>query len=130
MPQADTTAPLRILVVEDDAMIGMLLGEMLEAMGHAVCAIEDTERGAVAAALRDMPDLMIVDAMLYEGSGVAAVATIRASLDIGCVFVSGDISEISGIDPDAVVLAKPYNEVGLVRAIAAARANVAGRVIG
>ena len=33
---------LRIMVVEDDMLIGMLLGEMLEAMGHEICAIERT----------------------------------------------------------------------------------------
>ena len=31
---------LRILVVEDDAMIALLLAEMFAAMGHDVCAIE------------------------------------------------------------------------------------------
>jgi CheY-like chemotaxis protein len=103
-------------------MIGMLLGEMLEAMGHIVCAIEMTESAAVAAALAHRPDVMIVDALLYEGSGVAAVATIRKTVDIACVFVSGDISEINTADADAVVLSKPYNEAGLVRAIDTARA--------
>ena len=38
---------LSILVVEDDAMIGMLLGEMLEEMGYDVCAIAATEEDAV-----------------------------------------------------------------------------------
>ena len=32
--------PLRILVVEDDLMIGPLLAEMLEDLGHVVCAVE------------------------------------------------------------------------------------------
>jgi DNA-binding response OmpR family regulator len=41
---------LRILLVEDDSMIGMFLGMTLEQMGHEVCAIESTEAGAVAAA--------------------------------------------------------------------------------
>jgi CheY-like chemotaxis protein len=53
---------LRILVVEDDAMIAMLLADMFAAMGHDVCAIERTEAGAVAAATLCKPDLMIVDA--------------------------------------------------------------------
>jgi DNA-binding response OmpR family regulator len=53
---------LRVLVVEDDPMIGMLLAEMLEAIGHDVCAIETIEAAAVAAAARYRPDLLIVDA--------------------------------------------------------------------
>jgi DNA-binding response OmpR family regulator len=53
---------LRILLVEDDCVIGMFLGMTLEHMGHEVCAIESTEAAAVAAAERYRPDLMIVDA--------------------------------------------------------------------
>ena len=43
---------LRILIVEDDALIGMLLAEMLEDMGHGLCAIEATEADAVTAVIR------------------------------------------------------------------------------
>ena len=70
---------LRVLVVEDDAMIGMLLAEMLEQMGHEVCALERTEARAVTAAIRCRPDVMIVDVWLREGSGIAAVERICAA---------------------------------------------------
>ncbi len=112
-----------ILIVEDDAMIAMLLAEMLEAMGHSVCAIEATETGAVAAARAHQPGLMIVDAHLQQGSGVAAVATILATQSIPCILVSGDIAEIRGNDPRAVILAKPYSEAGLAAAISRAGAG-------
>ena len=46
----DVTGSLRILIVEDDALIGMLLADMLTAMGHAVCAVTRTQHEAVAAA--------------------------------------------------------------------------------
>ena len=40
---------LRVLVVEDDAMIGLLLlAEMLEEMGYDVCAVTATEEDACA----------------------------------------------------------------------------------
>jgi DNA-binding NarL/FixJ family response regulator len=55
-------AALSVLVVEDDALIGMLLAEMLEDMGHNVCAIANAEEDAVADATRYKPGLMIVDA--------------------------------------------------------------------
>ena len=56
--------PLRVLVIEDDAIIGMLLSELLTGMGHGICAIAATEGEAVIAATRHRPDLMIVDASL------------------------------------------------------------------
>src|ERR1700735_1465116 len=54
-------SPTRVLVIEDDAIIGMFLGEMLADLGYEVCAIEATEDEAVAAADRCRPGLMIVD---------------------------------------------------------------------
>jgi CheY-like chemotaxis protein len=106
---------LRILVVEDDAMIGEMLAEMLEGMGHEVCAIEATEADAVTAAARCMPGLMIVDARLGAGSGVAAVAEILRSEFVPHVFISGAAIESCG--PAAVVLQKPFREGDLARAI-------------
>jgi DNA-binding response OmpR family regulator len=64
---------LRVLVVEDDALIAMLLSELLAGMGHDVCATAASEAEAVIAAIRYDPDLMIVDAGLGRGSGVSAV---------------------------------------------------------
>ena len=57
---------LRALVVEDDAIIGGLLAETLEGLGHTVCAVERNAADAVAAALRWRPDLMIVDVGLAK----------------------------------------------------------------
>ena len=67
---------LRTLVVEDDAMIGGLLAETLEGLGHAVCAVETNVANAMAAASRWRPDLMIVDVELGEASGIAVVKEI------------------------------------------------------
>ena len=39
---------LRVLVADSGFMLGTLIAEMLEEMGHHVCAIEATEAAAVA----------------------------------------------------------------------------------
>src|SRR5271168_5209769 len=83
-------APLRILVAEDNALIGMLLADMLTSMGHDVCAVEATETGTVASAARYRPDLVIADGALREGSGVGAVETILRSHTMAHIFVTGD----------------------------------------
>jgi two-component system, response regulator PdtaR len=108
---------LRVLVVEDDAMIGMHLAAMLETMGYDVCAIEVTEADAVTAALRCRPDLMIVDAHLGDGSGVSAVEEILRSGFIPHLFVTGDLLWRQLLRPDAVVIQKPFAESDLARAI-------------
>ena len=108
---------LRVLVVEDNGMIGMLLAEMLEAMGHSVCAIEATEAGAVAAALRYTPDLVIVDVLLDDGCGVSAVGEILRSRHVPHVFVTGDTSRARALGPDAVMMQKPFREADIACAI-------------
>jgi CheY-like chemotaxis protein len=108
---------LRILVVEDDAVIGMMLAEMLEELGHDVCSIEATEADAVTAADRCRPDLMIVDVRLGEGNGVSAVTEILRAGPVPHLFVSGDISRLQELRPGAVAIQKPYRESDLIRAI-------------
>jgi DNA-binding response OmpR family regulator len=120
---------LRVLVVEDDALIAMLLGEMLASMGHDVCATAATEAEAVIAATRHGPDLMIVDEGLARGgSGVSAVEEILRAGPRAHVFLSGDTEKVRGRRPDAIVVRKPFRQAELARAIdlalaAASRTN-------
>jgi len=108
---------LRVLVVEDNAFIGMLYADLLVEMGHTVCAIEVTESEAVAAATLYNPDLMIVDAALGEGTGVSAVEKILRAGSVPHVFVSGDVVSVRAVRPDAIVLQKPFRDQDLARAI-------------
>jgi CheY-like chemotaxis protein len=108
---------LRVLIVEDDALIGLYLAEMLGEMGYEVCAIAATEDDAVAAAVQHRPDLMIVDARLRNGSGVAAVERILRTTPLPHVFVSGDMLSVRAFRPGAVVIQKPFRESDLARAI-------------
>ena len=107
----------RVLVMEDDLMIGALLGEMLTGMGHTVCATEATEAGSVTAAARCRPDLMIVDVRLGSGSGVRATDEIQRGGSVPHVFVSGDISSLVAHRPWAVAIQKPFRIAELAQAI-------------
>ena len=111
---------LRILIVEDEAIVAMLFADLLVAMGYEVCAIEATEAGAVAAAVRYKPDLMIVDVHLMDGNGASAVAAILRAGFVPHVFVSGDSLRERPFAPGSVVLQKPFRESDLVRAIESA----------
>jgi two-component system, response regulator PdtaR len=115
--RTESMKALRVLVVEDEILIGMLLADTLGAMGHDVCAIEATETGAVAAAARCKPDLMIVDARLRDGSGVSAVEEILRTRWVPHVFVSGETSTIHALRPGAIVIRKPFRDMELNHAI-------------
>lgn len=108
---------LRVLLVEDEAIIAMLLAEVLAGMGHEVYATAATEADAVTAAVRCRPDLMIVDVWLGDGSGISAVEEILRTGFIPHVFVSGDPSKVLAHRPGAVVIQKPFHESDLARAI-------------
>ena len=117
--------PLCILVVEDDALQGMMLGEILEELGHKVCAVSSTVSGAVDAAERYRPELLIVDQWLRDGSGLSVIDKVCKNSYVPHLFVSGDVSRIKHTRPDAVVIQKPYQVVELEVAIESAMAAIA-----
>lgn len=107
--------PLRILLVEDDAVISALLTELLAEYGHQVCGTATTEMAAVAAAAQHAPDLMIVDAHLQAGSGVSAMRTILRHSAMPHIYMTGGSRQ--SIPADAVVLQKPFGKAGLLSAL-------------
>lgn len=111
---------LQILVVEDEAIIGMLLSELLVAMGHRVIAVASTESAAVALSAQYEPDLLIVDAGLTSGNGLSAVDAIVAARPVPHIFTTGDAARVRLLKPEAIVLEKPFHETDLSGAIAAA----------
>ncbi len=112
--------PCRVLLAEDDAIIGPLLAETLTGLGYEVCGIEATEAGAVAVAARHRPDLMIVDVDLASGTGTAAMDRITRAAPVPHLFMSGRARQAAA--PEAVLLTKPFREPDLARAIGRALA--------
>jgi two-component system, response regulator PdtaR len=110
----------RILVVEDEAIIGMLLSEVLGGMGHDVIGVAATEAGAIALAAEYRPDLLIVDAGLTSGNGVSAVDAILDARFVPHIFTTGNALKVRLLKPDAIVLEKPFHETELAEAIASA----------
>lgn len=108
---------LRILLIEDDHICGPLIAEMLESMGHLVCALVATQAGAVNAAMLSKPDLLVVDAKLGNGSGIHAIQTIMRVQRIPYFFITGDSALVTAFLPEALIVQKPFHEVDLAMAI-------------
>ncbi len=98
---------LRILVLEDEPVLALLLARVLEGMGHSVCAIEAGAEGAVQAATQEHPDLVLADMRLANGCGVSAMEAILRIWPVPHVFISGDTEAVLARRPGAVVLRKP-----------------------
>lgn len=110
-------ALLRVLVVEDDAIISELFGDLLELMGHEVCASVATEGDAIRAAERLKPGLMIVDELLGKGSGSAAMTVILNVRHVPHLFVTTSVSRVRATHSDAIIVQKPFRETDLADGI-------------
>ena len=78
----------RILVVEDEMLIGMLLEDMLADLGHQVVAVVPRLNEAMAAVEREAFDLAILDVHL-NGQPVFPVAETLAKKGIPFAFATG-----------------------------------------
>lgn len=118
---------LRVLIIEDEPIIAMLLAEVLTEQGYDVADIAATEAEAIREAERHRPDIMIAAARLRQGSGLAAVSQILVQGFVPHVFMSGDRLAKTVMGPEAIVLQKPFQEADLLRAIAKALSDAPGR---
>jgi len=107
----------RVLIIEDDGMISLLLTILLEEMGYVVCGCEATEDGAVAAAERTHPDFIIADMNLLEGSGLGAIDRISRTRCVPHIFATANVAAIRGSRPNAVMIQKPFQVQELQAAI-------------
>ena len=87
-PAPDTAAPRRILVVEDEMLIGMLLEDMLTDMGYVVVGLVSRVNEALAAVQRETFDFAILDVHL-NGQAVFPVAEALIERGIPFVFATG-----------------------------------------
>ena len=83
-----TSAKRRVLVVEDEMLIGMLLEDMLTDLGHEVAAIVPRLKEALAAVERETYDLAILDVHLH-GESAFPVAEVLIARGIPFVFATG-----------------------------------------
>jgi len=115
---------LRVLLVEDDALIRMSTAEMLTDLGHDVTEAED---GPAALALLKNArfDVLLTDLSLpgMAGDELAARAIVQQP-GLGIIFASGydRVPSRDAALKDAMLLQKPYDESALAEALQAVSA--------
>ncbi|MGH7105192.1 MAG: response regulator [Acetobacteraceae bacterium] len=108
---------LRILLVEDEAMVRETIAELIEAAGHTVSAAGSA---AEARPLADDADLIMTDAGLADADGLEfAEELLGRRPDLPIIVVSGRARDPTA-DPGLVWLAKPFDAARLGQAIAEA----------
>lgn len=113
---------LKVIAVEDEAMVLLLLQEMLAEMGHDVVGSASRLEAALRLATEGTFDLAILDVNLC-GKRIDPVADVVAGRGLPIVFATGYGSAFPADRWSGQVLSKPYQPEGLQRALDAARAS-------
>ena len=107
----------RVLVVEDEMLLGILLEGMLTDLGHEVATIAARVSNALTAVESETFDLAILDVQLQDES-IAPVADALTAKGLPFIFATGHGR--SGL-PEAYrskpVLQKPFSQSDLQRAL-------------
>lgn len=115
---------MNILICEDNPIIAMDLGGMLEDMGHQVCATVDTSTKAVQQCGRTKPDLVMVDLNLADGRTGLDLVNSLADLCIPSVIVSGETNTLPQTTSAKAVVSKPFDENLIAQALADVEADL------
>lgn len=115
-----------VLIIEDEPMIAMELGQIVREMGHRVAAMANRRANAVEAAERERPGLVLADIQLLDDeSGIDAAHEILERFDVPVVFVTGFPERLltgDTLEP-AFVVSKPFEpealKVTMAQALAA-----------
>jgi CheY-like chemotaxis protein len=108
----------RVVVVEDEPLIVMLITDMLEELGHTVVASSGTVEGALKLVEREAFDLALLDIDLAGKSGYA-VADALAARGIAFVLMSGLPGKPRAPHQDRRMLSKPFQSEDLGQALKA-----------
>ena len=84
---------MRVLIVEDDAALGLFLQKGLKLEGHEVAWVGDGEAG-LQFAVEHQPDLMVLDLSLPRKDGIEVLEAMRGRFDGTAVLVLTGRSQV------------------------------------
>lgn len=118
---------MRLVLVEDEALIAMLMEDALVMLGHEVIGVADDMAGTMALVERQRPDLALCDVKLLRGESGIDVADRLSGMGIPCLLVSGNCPRAGERCGAALgCLLKPFSVEMLDHAVSAAAAIAAG----
>ncbi|MBX3431636.1 MAG: response regulator [Hyphomonadaceae bacterium] len=105
----------KILVVEDDALIAMELGERLSDMGYEVLGPAHSIAEAEAVIAREKPDAALLDARLGQGVSSVPLGVKLHGLGVRVAFCTGydNVKEAPPELAKAPVFTKPVSDADL-----------------
>jgi CheY-like chemotaxis protein len=121
---------MRVLVVEDDALLAMDVEAILTGAGHDVLGPVASAAEALELVKETVPDLALVDLGLSEGPVGAALARyLLWRFSIHSIFITGNTRGATDHQDAALgLLRKPFTRKDLLSSIALAQAMMGGSV--
>jgi CheY-like chemotaxis protein len=114
----DRGSGLRVLIVEDDYLVSLLLGDMLVDLGHRIVGPASDVANALELAQREEMDIAVLDVNL-RGSDTYPIAAALAARAVPFIFATGygrhSLREPYG---DAPLLKKPFQQCDLEKLLA------------
>ena len=105
----------KVLIVEDETMVAMMLEDMVAELGHVVSGVASGLSEGLAMAERDQIDFAILDVSL-NGERSLPIAEALENRGIPYVFATGyGAQKVEGAKRDAQTLAKPFAIEDLAR---------------
>ena len=118
---------LRVLIAEDEALVALSIGDLLETEGHEIeIAFDGAAALAAARRLGVLLDVLVTDLNMPYMSGEALIHDLRAERpDLPVVVLTGspppggaeELSQSSGGYGPLILLHKPVNYQAMFRAI-------------
>jgi CheY-like chemotaxis protein len=105
-----------VLIIEDEPVIAMDIEELVQACGHRVVGVADTEQQAVDIAKRTLPGLILADINLGRGGdGTNAVSRILQTHRAPVIFVTAYPERLltGETTEPAFVITKPFEPMTL-----------------
>ena len=111
---------MRVLILDDEPLVAMLLADYLDALGHEVAASVETVADGLAVLDDELVDLAVLDCRLGGGDHSWPVADRLAEAGVPFLFSSGvSRDQLPERHADRPMLSKPYALHALKEAIAA-----------
>ncbi|MEX2477417.1 MAG: response regulator [Gracilimonas sp.] len=88
---------MRIIIVEDDKVLSLLLSKMIERIGHEVLGIITKGSDAIERIQSQKPDLILMDIMLEDDiDGIQAMSSLREKgITLPVIYITGNSDPIN-----------------------------------
>ena len=86
----------RVLIVEDDMIISLVIENMVKELGHDVVGKATTGDEAIKLAVTHSPDLLLMDIRLKgEMDGIEALTEIKQKIETSVIYLTGNSDRVN-----------------------------------